>query len=836
MNPSFRVAKFGGSSQATPDRVRRVVDIIRDESREGPLAVVVSAAGQTTDLLINAASRASVGDEHIAAGLVDQVHRISITNARDVLGTNGEILKVESEVEALLSNLRKLLYGVSLLREYTPQSLDLIQSFGERLSAMLMSEFLNGAGIKSIFVDARDWLVTSDEFGRAQVDWEASSTRIKSFRTSWSGLVTVHTGYLGRTPDGRTTTLGRNGSDYTATLLARGLEARDVSIWTDVSGVMTADPSIVPDAYPLERLSYMEALELATFGAKMFHPRTMIPLIESGIPLRIRNTFTRNDSGTLVDETGVQDRNRPTSVTSLENVALLDIQVRRLGARPKMAERVQRSLDTAGITVWLSTQSAHGQALSAVVPIDQADKAVLALESDFRAELESHELQPIRVELPVTLLTLVAEAMGQHTNVAGRMFAALGAVGVNVLSIGQSASSRSISCVIPAADTASGVRAVHDAFNFAHQTVNLCVLGKGTVGSQLLEQIASQQSILRDHHDIDLRLVGLAGQDRLVFDADGIDPRAWKGRMDGAHVMNMGPQGPVSIEVLEKLRRLSVPILVDATAADGMESLYHEALGRGIHVVAANKKPLTISMEGRNALLAEARDNSRFYVYETTVGASLPVIETLKDLVRTGDQVRLIEGSFSGTLGYLTNQMMSGQPLADAVREAQELGYTEPQPQDDLSGLDAARKALILARELGMSIELSDVALTPLVPENIISEANLDAFYEKLRDHQPEIDRKLSDDRASGRVLRYLARIDPSAPERGEPVMTVGPMAVPQTHPAARLRGSEAFVAFTTARYEEYPLIVQGSGAGGAVTAAGVLADVLRVAQTLRGR
>jgi aspartokinase/homoserine dehydrogenase 1 len=294
--------------------------------------------------------------------------------------------------------------------------------------------------------------------------------------------------------------------------------------------------------------------------------------------------------------------------------------------------------------------------------------------------------------------------------------------------------------------------------------------------------------------------------------------------------------GPLRIETLDRLKRLPVPILVDVTAADGMETLYRAAFERGIHVVAANKKPLTIDTEGRNALLESARQNHRFYAYETTVGASLPVIETLKNLVRTGDRVNLIEGSFSGTLGYLTHELMAGVPLAQAVRTAKELGYTEPQPQDDLSGLDAARKALILARELGIRVEMTDVKLTPLVPEAIISKTDPDQFFSALEAYQPEMEAQLQRMRSEGQVLRYLARIDPGARERGEPILEVGPIPVPQDHPSSRLRGSEAFVAFTTQRYAEYPLIVQGAGAGGAVTAAGVLADVLRIAQTLRGR
>lgn len=833
----FRVFKFGGSSQAAPDRIRRVLDIVRAERDRGPLAVVFSAAGPTTDLLIEAAGRAASGDESLATNLVDQVEQISITNARDVLNGKGEMLMVQAEVQALFSNLRKLLYGVSLLREYTPQTLDLIQSFGERLSAMLMAEFLRSWEVPARFIDARDWVVTDAEFGQANVDWPATEARVHAHRDEWQSLVTVHTGYLGRTPDGRTTTLGRNGSDYTATLLGRGLRAREVTIWTDVSGVMTADPEIVKDSYPLERLSYMEALELASFGARMFHPRTMIPLIDSGIPLRIRNTFTPETPGTGIDATGNPDPASPTSVTSLENLALIDLQVRRLGTQLRIAERVQRTLDRAGVTVWLATQAAHGQALSVVVPAGQADRAVSELETELRPELALHEIQPLTTKRPVTLLTLVAEAMGQSVNVAGRMFSALGAVGVNVQSIGQSASSRSISCVIPAHDTVTGVRAVHDAFNFSHQRVSLLVMGKGTVGRELLTQIEGQRALLRRAHDIDVRLVGLADTRRLLFDPEGIDPSSWSARLaeaPGGDLADLG--GPVDTAALEQLRRTSVPILVDVTAAEGMENLYIEAFRRGIHVVAANKKPLTIPMTERDALLQAARSNYRAYEYETTVGASLPVIDTLKNLVRTGDRVNLIEGSFSGTLGYLTNEMMAGRPLAEAVREAKRLGYTEPQPQDDLSGLDAARKALILARELDIAIELSEVAVTPLVPKEILAEADLERFFQALEAHQSTLDDQLARMREENRMLRYLARIDPDAQRRGEPVMTVGPMEVPADHPATRLRGSESFVAFTTQRYDEYPLIVQGAGAGGAVTAAGVLADALRIAQTLRGR
>jgi aspartokinase/homoserine dehydrogenase 1 len=684
-------------------------------------------------------------------------------------------------------------------------------------------------------VDARTFVRTDDRFGDAIVDWPATATALDAASGAWAGRIPVVTGFLGRAPDGRTTTLGRNGSDYTATLLARGLRAREVQIWTDVPGVMTADPALVDEAWPLAHMTYGEALELATFGARMFHPRTMIPLIESGIPMRIRHTMRPDEPGTRVDAVGAPAGDRATSVTSLEDQALIDVQVRQLNHATNVSERVQAVLLAEGVDVWMLTQSAMGQAVSAVVPVAQADRAVRALQVAFADAIGRGDLHPIGVERPVTLLTLVAEAMGRTPNVAGRMFSALGQIGVNVLAIGQSASSRSISCVVHAHDTRDAVRAVHAGFNLTHQRVSLLVLGAGIVGAELLAQVAEQREELKRERGLHPVVVGIATSRRLLFDRDGLDLDGWRERLADEPEATPARFGPVTPDVLDRLARLTGPVLVDCTAADGMEELYEQAFARGIHVVAANKKPLTTPQARRDALLASARQHHRGYRYETTVGASLPVIGTLQDLVQTGDEVHLVEGSLSGTLGFLTNALMDGVRLDAAVRDAKEKGYTEPLPQDDLSGLDAARKGIILARELGFELELDDVALTPFVPAELLAERDLEAFYRALAGHADELARTLARLREEGRVLRYLARVDPSAPSRGEPVVTVGPVGVPSDHPAAGLRGSESFVAFHTRRYQLYPLIVRGAGAGGAVTAAGVLADVLRTFPLLRG-
>jgi len=835
----LRVMKFGGSSLATPDRLARVLDLVHREAQDARIALVVSAMGDTTDQLIEAVQIAASGDGDGAEACIDRIADVATTNGLVVLqqieaerGPLAERPEVLAAVRELLVPLRRLLYGVSLVRETTPQTMDLVLSFGERLSATVVAHLLTAGGLDADYVDARTWTVTDDTFGNATVDWTASSARLDALRAEGLGdRVPVCTGFLGQTPDGRTTTLGRNGSDYTATLLARGLGADEVVRWTDVSGVMTADPALVGDAYPLERLSYMEALELANFGARVFHPRTMIPLIESGIPMRIRNTMQPDAPGTRVDHEGARDTDRPTSVTSLENLAMIGIEWRRVSFRhqARISDRVLRVLGDDDITVWMANQAAHGQAIAVVVPEAEADRARDAIEHELERELASGDVEPLQVRRPVTLLTLVAEAMGHTVNVAGRFFHALGAVGVNVRAIAQGASSRSVSCVIDADETSTAVRTVHGAFNFAQQRVSVLLYGRGTVGAEFVAQARAQRDALtRDHH-VDLRVVGVVTSRGSVFDDDGLDLE------HALDAVAAATERETDDALLDRLRRLPTPVLVDCTAASGFEALYAKAFDAGVHVVGANKKPLTVDAATRDDLMRRARDRHRTWRYETTVGASLPVIDTIKNLVRTGDRVLRIEGSFSGTLGYLTNELNRGVGLADAVRDAHARGYTEPNPADDLTGTDVARKALILARELGYAVELGAIDVRPLVPADVLASDGLEDLFAALEAHAPTFDAWLSEIRDAGHTLRYLARILPDDDGAGVRV-EVGPVGVPSDHAATRLRGAEAFVAFTTQRYREYPLLVQGAGAGGAVTAAGVLSDVLEVPRLARAR
>ena len=828
MQPKWQVYKFGGSSLGTSGRLPRVLDLIAAAPR--PLAVVVSALGDTTDWLLLAARSAADGEIAQARAELARVRELALGRARPVLTAHG-LRAFRTDLDELLLPVERVLSGIELTRECSPRSLDTVIHAGERISVALVSRALRERDVPGLAVDARDFVVTDDNYGAAAVEQALTSAKFATVSPAWTDSVPIVTGFIGRTRDGHTTTLGRNGSDYTATLLASLLKAEAVTVWTDVLGVMTADPNLVREASPVDRLSYDEALELAYFGTRMFHSRTIIPLRDCGAALVIRSTTQPQAPGTRIDATGNPDPSRPTCVTSLENLSLIGVQSRRTGPGRPVGARIIGALDAEGVRVWLTTESTLGQIFSVVVPAADEARARQVLETTLASDLHRGDLSIGPILSPVSLVTLVAESMGRRPNVAGRMLNAIGSVGISVRALAQGASARSISCVVDAGDTGLAVSTVHSAFNLAHTELNVLLLGRGIVGGSLLKQLASHGAKIRGDHDVQVRVVGLGTSRGVLFDPKGVAPAEAPARLDQAlaegKVRNSLP------EVLAELARLPNPVLVDCTAAPGMESIYMEAFARAINVVSANKQPLALPRAQRDALHAAARQHYRVYLYETTVGAALPVIETLKNLVRTGDRVVRIEGAFSGTLGYLCEQLTAGTPLSQAVRQAKELGYTEPHPRDDLSGLDVARKALILARELGLALDLTDVALEPFAPAAYLAEDDPEKFLTALAGADAAVAAHVAKLKSEGRLLRYLARIEPEA---AGAKITVAPIGVDAAHPAATLRGAEAFVAFHTDRYSQYPLVVRGAGAGGDVTASGVLADILRLAQNIRGR
>ena len=823
MSP-WQVYKFGGSSLGAPGRLAVVLRRVAEAER--PLALVVSALGDTTEWLLEAGRAAAAGDEVQANAGLERALALVRARGAEVLAP-GALAELEPPWSEIAADGARALSSLVAARAPSPAALDLLLSVGERLSSGLVAAALRSAGLPGLAVDAREVFRTDSRHGDASVDLGASLGPVLERRAQWEQQIPVVTGFIGRAPDGSTTTLGRNGSDYAATTLAALLGAAEVTIWTDVSGVMTADPELVEEAYPVPRLTWHEAQELAHFGLRMFHRRTVLPLEQSGARLRIRSTVDGGE-GTVIDAQGNPDPHRPTCVTSLEKLALLAVESRLPAPETSLAVRVLSALEEARIRVWMVTQSGHGQSLAAVVDVAEAERARTVLETALADLLAGGEVELPPARAPVSLVSLVAEAMGHWPNVAGRFFGALGNVGINVRAIAQGASSRSIGCVVDAADTAEAVRTVHAAFNLAETEVNVLLLGRGTVGGRFLAQLEATRESLRARQGVATRLFGVVDRHGAHVDPRGLIPSRLPPR-------SSAPTGspPDMAQLLDRLSRLPVPVLVDCTAADGMEALYVEAFRRGIHVVAANKKPLALPAGRRAQVFDVARQHFRAWHYETTVGAGLPVIETLKNLVATGDVVERIDGSLSGTLGFLCQEVMAGTPLSVAVRTARDRGYTEPHPRDDLSGLDVARKALILARELGLQLELQDVAVEPFVDAGLLLEDDPERFLRQLVAHDEAFAAQVARYAAAGRTLRYLVQIVPGAEG---PRVHVGPVAVDAGHPAVPLRGAEALVAFTTARYQDYPLIVRGAGAGGDVTAAGVLADVLRLTQNVRGR
>ena len=828
MSERWQVYKFGGSSLGTSGRLPKVLELVVAGPR--PLGLVVSALGDSTDWLILSARSAEEGNISQARRQLTQVRDLATATARAVLNSQGQ-KGFKHDLDEILTPVERLLSGIELTRECSPRTLDSIICVGERISIAVVARALVERGVPAIPVDARDFVVTDSTYGSATVDKAETAAKFAPLLAQWTGSVPIVTGFLGRTREGHTTTLGRNGSDYTATLLAGLLKASAVTVWTDVLGVMTADPALVREASPVDRLSYDEALELAYFGTRMFHPRTIIPLRECGAALVIRSTTQPEAPGTRIDATGNPDPNRPTCVTSLERLSLIGVQSRRTGLSKPLGGRILAALGEVGVRVWLTTESTLGQSFSVVIPEVDEPRARSSIAEALAPELQTGDLRIEPVISPVTLVSLVGENMGKRPNVAGKFLNAIGEAGISVRAVAQGASSRSISCVVDADQTATAVRTVHGAFNLSHTVISVLLLGKGVVGSSLIKQIDQQNKALDREHDVQVRLVGIGSSGGVLFDPEGI-PTDKAIELQRQAIEEKKAVADVAA-LLEKLSRLPNPVLVDCSAAPGMEKLYRLAFAHSVNVVSANKQPLALPQAARDELLAVARKHFRAYNYETTVGAALPVIETLKNLVRTGDHVITIEGAFSGTLGYLCDQLAQGKALSAAVRTARELGYTEPHPRDDLSGLDVARKAVILARELGLRLDLTDVELKPFVPEKYLKENDPEKFMESLTKLDAEVAQRVAASKAQGRLPRYLARITPGA--AGAKV-TVGPVDVEAAHPAAALRGAEAFVAFHTERYKEYPMVVRGAGAGGAVTAAGVLADILRLAQNIRGR
>ncbi len=814
------VHKFGGTSLADAACIRRVADIIiaRPETER---AVVVSAMGGVTNSLVKAVHLAAARDVSGYAPLLSEVeraHRETITS----LVPADRAAPLHGEIARDMADIRDVLHATTLLRRYSRETLDLVSGYGEIWSARMLAAHLVSRGSAAEWLDARDVLVAEWRGAAPEIDWPASRAKLGHWRDGHDAAATlVVTGFIASTSDGVATTLGRNGSDFSASIFAALLEAGEIHIWTDVDGVMSADPRLVPEAVTLQDMSYDEAMELAYFGAKVIHPSTMAPAVQRGLPIFIRNTFRPELPGTRI-HAGPSSGFAVKGLATVESIALLNLEGTGMIGVPGTAQRLFGALREEGISVIMISQGSSEHSICFAVPESTAQRARSAVERAFFAEHHHGQIQSVEVASGCGILAVVGDGMAGRPGIAAKFFSALGKARVNIRAIAQGSSERNISVVVDGADMQRALRAAHSGLYLSNQTLSIGVVGAGSVGTELLRQVASQLARLKENFDVDLRVRAVATSKRMLLADRPIDLEHWQ--------HDLAQQG----EALD-LDRLVAHVhaehlphaaLIDCTASDDVARRYESWLGRGVHVITPNKRANASDMAYYRRLRQSNRSVGAHYLYETTVGAALPIIQTLRDLVQTGDEIVEIEGILSGTLSFLFNSYDGTRPFSALVEQARSLGYTEPDPRDDLSGMDVARKVVILAREMGVSLELSDVELRSLVPEALQGGAVAE-FLASLPDHDAAMGARRREAESAGNVLRFVGRVS----RQGE--ASVGLRAYPGSHPFARVQLTDNIVLFRTKRYRENPLVVQGPGAGREVTAAGVFADLLRLTSYL---
>ncbi len=819
MGRKIQVYKFGGTSVSSAKRIRDVVSLIQDREPGVQPVVVVSALGGVTDTLLEAANDAVRNGEiyQSAPGLLRSRHR----DAARHLALTEERPSLDARLDRLWDLLTGWLTGIALLGECTMRTRDALVSLGERASAPLIAAALRAAGEVASVVDAREIIRTDRTYGEARVDFEASAHLIQQRMCSlpvWH--IAVVTGFIASTTDGHTTTLGRSGSDYTATIIGGALRAERVVIWTDVDGVHSADPRDVPEAFPLAKLSYTEAAEMAYFGARVLHPRTMRPLQEASIPLFIKNSLNPEAAGTLISAHSTKVGLRVKAISTIRSVAAVMIEGGGMIGVPGIAARVFVALAQSEVNVLMIAQASSEQSICLVVRQEDAAKAVDILSNEFAAERRRSDVNAIFAISDCAVVSAVGDHMRLHPGLAGRMFSTLGRSRVNVLSIAQGAAETNISAVVRDDEVRRAVRALHEAFPLARLRAHVCLLGPGRVGTRLLQIMNDQHENLLESVRLNLKLVGVANSSRMVWSADGIEK---------CHAMDALRQGrPANLDWLaEQLgaSRLERLIVVDTTASAEVAACYPEFLEMGFGIVTANKLANTREMPFYRRLQRIAYRREVAYRYETTIGAGLPVLSTLRDLIRSGDEVYKVEGIFSGTLSYIFNGLEQGHPFSEVLRRAHSLGYTEPDPREDLRGEDSARKLMLLAREMGHAVERCDLQVESLLPAGL-DDVSTEVFMREIAMMDGEWNVRVEAARRDGMRLQYMASY-----ERG--ALVVGLRAVEESSPFAQIPGRDNIIVFHTKRYSDTPLIVQGPGAGLGVTAAGLLADLIKAAELM---
>jgi aspartokinase/homoserine dehydrogenase 1 len=808
----LEVLKFGGSSLASAEALKRVQQVLLARKAQQKIVVCSAMGGVTSALLL--AGRMAANRDLLYRKKCADLRQKHVEAMVGIGLAENRLNPLKSEIEGLLDEVEALCNGVSILGELSHRSADALVAYGERMAVPMVVSLLEAGGLHVRRVDARDWIATDDAYGAANVDWAATAAAIlMDVDADLAFDVLVTEGFIGKGPDGSTTTLGRGGSDYTASLIARAIGANFMEKSTDVPGMMTADPRLVPSASVIDSMSYEEALELCHFGARVIYHPTIEPLRKSGVPLIVRSTFAEDGHPGTRIVAEPESRQIVRGLSSMSEVALITLVGGGIIGRPGFSRRVFTALAQAQINVILITQSSSEHTITLAIAAGDVPDAERALQEEFDADMRLGRLENIRIDLDLSIVALVGGGMQSETGVSGRAFASLGANGINVRAIAQGSTERNISIVVASSDVPDALRALHQAFfEPPQQTMNLLCFGVGQVGKALLDQTQAAAAHLRSRGVV-IRVVGIVRSHKHLLDADGIDLSGWEKKLAQDGVAHESAS-----EVLDRFVAMSQhgeSILVDNTASAEVAGLYRQAAAQGLHIVASNKIAAAGPAGEWAAVLAELAQRSKSIRFETNVGAALPVMDTLQMMLATGDEVHRIEAVLSGSLNFIFSEMEGGATFADAVLTAKELGYTEPDPRLDLSGEDVARKILILARLTGRRLELSDVKISRFLPDDAF-----DMEQEEFLNNLPRFHAAFESGEEG--VWRFVATLD-------QHHVHVGLKRLPRTHPFAALQGSDNQIRFYTRRYAEAPLVIQGSGAGAERTASGVFSDILRL-------
>ena len=809
----MKVLKFGGTSVGSVKSILSLKRIVETESRRQPVVVVVSALGGITDKLIATSKLALKGDERYRdefQAMVDRHHQMIDT----IITEPRKREQLFSTIDSLFEQLRSIYFGVYLIHDLSEKTLDAIVSYGERLSSNIVATLIKGAR----WHDAREFIKTFRKNGKHTLDSELTNQLV---REAFADLprVSLVPGFISRDRDTReVTNLGRGGSDYTAAIIAAALDAECLEIWTDVDGFMTADPKVIKTAYTINELSYVEAMELCNFGAKVIYPPTIYPVCVKNIPILVKNTFNPTGQGTIIKEKVTNDQKPIKGISSISGTTLITVTGLSMVGVIGVNRRIFSALADNGISVFMVSQASSENSTSIGVRDDEAQSAVDVLNAEFAKEIETGAMFPMHAESGLATIAIVGENMKHTPGIAGKLFGTLGRSGISVIACAQGASETNISFVVEGRFLRKSLNVIHDSFFLSeYKVLNLFICGIGTVGSKLIEQIRSQYEQLKESSRLKLNVVGIASSKKAVFTRDGIDLNDYKALLAASE--------PSDIKRLhDEVIGMNIfnSVFVDCTASREVASLYQSFLEHNISIIAANKIAASSDYDTYRQLKRTALQRGVKFRYETNVGAGLPIIGTINDLCNSGDKILKIEAVLSGTLNYIFNAISADVPFSQTVRQAKEEGYSEPDPRIDLSGTDVVRKLVILTREAGYQVEQADVEKKLFIPDEFFS-GSLEEFWKHLPDLDADFEARRKQLEKEGKRWRFVATMD-----HGK--TNVALQEVPQGHPFYNLQGSNNIVMLTTERYREFPMLIQGYGAGASVTAAGVFANIMSIA------